>query len=280
MRLFFGVLESIPFIICHAGKEGFRMNEEQNRKKSSTEDKREDKKEDSTAAQGMDNRHYRDSSGKTIFEDPILFYDGVENWTAATSLHERVLLSDILGKYIPNYQCILVQLKEYSNEELIRKKDELSVLMMIDKLRNFEDYEKFREEIDETFLKETIGGSPEYLLKLMSQIVRMFLAKLNVPREEAEAFTEQIKERKMGELFKHFEGWDVQAIRKEAKEEAEKEAEKAVEKAVEKATEESIRKFLNVNKKFHASREDAQRDLMEEYGLSREGAEEKMARYW
>lgn len=33
----------------------------------------------------------------------------------------------------------------------------------------------------------------------------MFLAKLNVPWEEMDAFTEQIKERKMGELFKYFE---------------------------------------------------------------------------
>lgn len=53
---------------------------------------------------------------------PIIFYDGVRNWTAATTLHERVLLSDVLGEYIPDYQCIMVQLKNYSNQELMEKK--------------------------------------------------------------------------------------------------------------------------------------------------------------
>lgn len=65
---------------------------------------------------------------------PIVFYDGRENWTAAVRLHERVLLSDILGEYIPDYHCILMQLKEYSNAELIKREDVLSVVMMLTNL--------------------------------------------------------------------------------------------------------------------------------------------------
>ena len=209
---------------------------------------------------------------------PIVFYDGVDNWTAATSLHERILFSDILGRYIPDYQCILIQLKNYSTEELMEKKDELSVLMMIDKLRNAVDYDKLKKEVSVPFLEEVTESSPEYLLKLMSQVIQVFLSKLNVPREEAEAFTERIKERDMGELFKHFEGWDVQALRqeiKEAKEEAEREKEKA-----EKEKEKSVCKFLKGIKKYHASREDAVSDLMKEYELGREEAEETVALYW
>lgn len=56
----------------------------------------------------------------------VVFYDGQDDWTAATRLRERVLLSDVLGEYVPDYQCILMQLKDYSNEELMKKKDELS----------------------------------------------------------------------------------------------------------------------------------------------------------
>ena len=153
---------------------------------------------------------------------PIVFYDGVKNWTAATRLHERVFFSDILGKYIPDYQCLLVQLKDYSNAELMEKKNELSLLMLIEKLRNAADYEELGKELDEAYLKGATENSPQYLLKVMSQIIEVFLAKMNVPRKEADAFTDRIKERKMGELFKHFEGWDIQAARREAKEEAEK----------------------------------------------------------
>lgn len=59
---------------------------------------------------------------------PIVFYDGEDNWTAAISLHEKVLLSDILGEYIPNYRCILLQLRDYSYADLMEKRDELSIV--------------------------------------------------------------------------------------------------------------------------------------------------------
>lgn len=47
-------------------------------------------------------------------------------------MHDRVLLSDVLGEYIPDYRCILIQLKDYSNQELMDKENELSVIMMVD----------------------------------------------------------------------------------------------------------------------------------------------------
>ena len=104
-----------------------------------------------------------------------------------------------------------------------------------------------------------------------SQIIGVFLSKLNVPQEEADAFTDRIKERKMGELFKHFEGWDVQALRQEiadAREEIKREQETG------------IQKLLNSIKKFHATSDEAAMQLMEEYHLTAEEAKEKVALYW
>ncbi len=129
--------------------------------------------------------------------------------------------------------------------------------MMIDKLRNRADYEELIKGVDETFLREVTGKSPEYLLKLMVQIIGIFLSRLNVPQDEVDTFTEQVKERKMGELFKHFEGWDVQAIRKEA-----------------------IHKFLNALKNCNISKENARIQLEKEYQLGSGEAEEKMKLYW
>ena len=206
---------------------------------------------------------------------PIIFYDGPDNWTAATSLHERVLLSDTLGRYIPDYHCILIQLKDYSNAELMEKKDELSLLLMMDKLMNAADYETLNGELTKDFVKEATKDSPEYLLKLMSQVIGVFLSKLNVPREEADAFTDRIRERKMGELFKHFEGWDVQALRQEIAD-----AKEETEKVKETAKETGIQKLLNGIKKFHATRDEAASLLIEDYHLSAEEAEEKVALYW
>ncbi len=224
---------------------------------------------------------------------PIVFYDGISEWTAPLKLHGRVFYSDILGEYIPDYQCILVQLNDYTDAELMDKKDELSIIMMIDKLKNYVDYHALGTEMTGEYIAKATVKSPEYLLALLSQVVAAFLEKLNVPYEEAEAFTEQIKERRMGELFSHFEGWDVQAIRKEAREEARKEAREEVRKEVQEevrkeaqeevrkeAQEQGIKVLIEAFKEAGNSKEVTRQQLMKQYSLEEDLAEEKINQYW
>ena len=192
---------------------------------------------------------------------PVIFYDGADNWTAADELHERILFSDMFAKYIPDYQCILVQLKDYSNAELLMKKEELSIVMLIDKLKSALDYAELNKEIGNEYLTEITAETPEYLLSIIAQVVEILLVKLNVPIEESEVFTRRIKERKMGELLAHFQGWDVQAIRKESREEG-------IEKLV---------KAMNV---VIDSKEAVAQQLVAQYELTEEEAAEKVEMYW
>ena len=200
---------------------------------------------------------------------PIVFYDGVDKWTAATRLHDRVFLSDILGKYIPDYQCILVQLKNYSNGELKKKKDELSIIMLIDKLRSATEFAGISKEVNAKYLSDATLGTPEYLLGIMVQIVEVFLSRLNVPVDEVESFTGQIKERGMGELFKHFQGYDVQAVRKQVRKEEH-----------DKTVEEDIKILVKAFRDVGVSKEMAKNQLMEKYCLEENVANEKIEMYW
>ena len=102
---------------------------------------------------------------------PIVFYDGAENWIASSRLHDRILFSDVFSQYIPDYQCMLIKLLDYTNAELMEKKDELSVIMMVDRLRNAADYTKLVQEVSSNYLHEVTAKSPEYLLEIMAQIV-------------------------------------------------------------------------------------------------------------
>ena len=43
------------------------------------------------------------------------------------------------------------------------------------------------------------------------------LRKLNLEENEILDFTDQVRERKMGELFENFRGYDVPAVRREAR---------------------------------------------------------------
>ena len=74
---------------------------------------------------------------------PIVYYEGSEEWTAAKNFHDKVHLSDVLGKYIPSFEYVLVPLKNYSNQDLIEKQDELSLIMLINKLKSSEEFKTY-----------------------------------------------------------------------------------------------------------------------------------------
>lgn len=212
---------------------------------------------------------------------PIVFYDGEDNWTAAVSLHDRVLLSDILGEYIPNYRCILLQLRDYSHAELMEKKDELSIVMMINKLHKAADFTTLAETVSGEYVRDITLRTPEYLLDIMAQVVEILLLRINVPREEAADFAEQVKERRMGELFANFEAYDVQATRREAHEEGRKEGrEEGHEAGWQQAYEEGIKKLIQVCRNLGITKEMLKKQLMEEYAISAAEADGKIEKYW
>ena len=144
---------------------------------------------------------------------PIVYYEGTGRWTAAQNFRDRVYLNDILGQYIPDFQYIVVPVASYTNEELIEKKDELSLIMLINKLRNSADFKRLKE-IPEEYFDELSEKTPQYLLELIGKIIAVFLYRLNVPRPEVERFTDQIKGGDFQMLFDSFEAYDVQETRR------------------------------------------------------------------
>lgn len=167
---------------------------------------------------------------------PIVYYEGREEWGASPQLKDRILCSESLQEYIPNYSYYLVKLQDYSNQILLDKKDEISLIMLINKIQSREDVDKLREIPAEAF-DDIIEDTPERLLDMIAMIFRTLLIQLNIPEQETEEMVGKVKVRKMGELFANADfddirqGWQkVKDARKKA-ERYEKEAEKAQERA-------------------------------------------------
>jgi len=200
---------------------------------------------------------------------PIIFYNGSKNWTASLQLNERIYFSDILTEYIQDYRCMLIPIQKYSNSKIIEKKDELSLLMLINKLGEAADFKKLEKEIPPEYLRDITANTPEYLLNIMVEVIRGLLSKLNLPREEVDVFVEQVKERKMGDFFSNFKGYDVPATRREAKNEGRDEA-----------YEENYEKVIKMLKKLNLSSEKIKEMLIEEYSLSEEEVKGKMDKYY
>ena len=137
-----------------------------------------------------------------------------------------------------------------------------NVVMQIFRYMAFiwEDYEKeqnrARKGISRTkdlYLEKVTAKTPEYLLGIMEQVIEILLRRINVPQEEAAEFAEQVKERKMGELFANFEAYDATRA-----EERKKNIEEAIEKLI------KVLRNLNVEEEIIKTQLKGQYNLTEE----------------
>lgn len=144
---------------------------------------------------------------------PVVFYDGPGNWTAEVNFSKKVFLNETLGEFIPDFRYLVVPLSGYSDQELVEKGDELSLIMLVDKLRSAADLHSLKE-IPEEYFENISRNSPESVLKLIGKIISVLLLKLNVPKEEVAGFTDQIERREFAMLFENFEAYDVQETRR------------------------------------------------------------------
>ena len=196
---------------------------------------------------------------------PIIYYEGADNWTAVHNFKNRVHLSDILGDYIPSFEYIVIPLRNYSNNDIIAKKDELSLVMLINKLKNSDEFKTLKE-IPPEYLKNLESNTPEYLLKLISKIISVLLYRINIPQHEVESFTDQIMRREFSMLFDSFEAYDVQAVRKESREAG--------------LAEGRAEALVHTYQKLNQSKEDAIDALVDDYNIQKENAIKLVEQYW
>lgn len=211
---------------------------------------------------------------------PIVYYEGAENWIVPRDFKSRLQQGEAFGKYVPDFEYYLVPLKDYSNEELLDKADEISLVMLINKLQTRSDMEKFRR-IPPKKLEEILKETPKHLLDIIAKVLMAFLLKENVPVEEAEDLAGKVREKKMGMLFENMEKMDIQEERRKT-EEQRKRAEEAEQKAeeAEKKLEDSIRLFVESCQNEGLAQEDTIKKLVMIYQINSEKAREQLRQYW
>lgn len=71
---------------------------------------------------------------------PIVYYEGSGEWTAVRNFQDRVFLPEVFGAFTPRFLYKLIQLHKYSMEDLVDKNDELSFVMLINRLQGTEEF--------------------------------------------------------------------------------------------------------------------------------------------
>ena len=171
---------------------------------------------------------------------PIVYYEGKGRWTAPKELKDKIMFGETFKEFLPNFSYYIVPIHDYSNETLIDHGDEISLVMLINKLQTINDVEQFR-------------SLPAERL------------------EETETLVGKVKEKKMGELFANMDKMDIQAERRKTAE--------AVKRA-EEEREKGISVTIKMAHKYKASREQVTVDIQSEYGISREEAQKLVEHYW
>jgi hypothetical protein len=141
----------------------------------------------------------REAPGSTLRKDfkyppvlPIIFYDGRDTWTAEMNFFDRTNMNGIFEKYIPKFEYELVNLNDYSEEEVKGFGDVLSFILLIDKLRG-SGGESLLRHLPPDYVEKLNLQIPEDMVKLLSDVVRVLLDKSGVDRRIAEKLTEYIE---------------------------------------------------------------------------------------
>jgi hypothetical protein len=101
---------------------------------------------------------------------PIIFHDGPGEWTAEMNFLNKTELSDVLGKYIPSFEYIVVTLNNVTREQLLALKDPLSLVLLADKVKSPEELELLTE-LPAEYLTELEKNFPSHLKRLVADVV-------------------------------------------------------------------------------------------------------------
>ncbi len=153
---------------------------------------------------------------------PIVFYEGIGNWTAEMQFENKIYLDKAFAKYIPKFEYEVVNLNKYSKEDLLELDNLLSLILLVDKIRSAKDFHMLNE-IPKEYIKRVTENTSNETLKLIARIIKSLLERVNAPEQEIDNMVEQIHERRFVEMFTLLEEYDVQATRKEAREEGKQE---------------------------------------------------------
>ena len=243
---------------------------------------------------------------------PIVYYEGKRKWTSPMSLGERIFMGDVFSAYVPDFTYKLINLHGYTNDELLAHGDEMSFLMMINRVQSAEDLKDFLN-VNREQVQGIIDGASEGILEIIMGTIWNLMMKMNMPTEDAQDCMRELGERSMGNWFENMDKMDIQAERKNTAE-ARKELAEAKEKLAEaegrllesenrlsdtkselsdtknklskleqeseKTKNQTAISIINITKKYSGIRESAVSEIEMAIGVSREDAEILVEKYW
>lgn len=225
---------------------------------------------------------------------PIVYYEGTNRWTADLHLKDRIENAQKLNGYVPDFTYYLVNCRDYTKEELESRHDEMSLVMLMNKIQNPGEYSEFFQN-SKDYALSVYDNAPEDIKQVYQDIIWALLMKMNVPVDEAQELITKLEVRGMGYLFENAEKMDIQAERQNTKE-AKAAAEAAEQRAIiaeqkttaaarqlqtmEHILELAVQDLVQQGQKSGKTKEEMQYTFQTRYGLEEADAQQKIEKYW
>jgi len=117
---------------------------------------------------------------------PMILYDGKGPWTAQRNFFERTYLNTVFEKYIPKFEYEVINLNDYSEEDIMRFGGALSYIFLIDKIRNSREKGRISQ-LPSDYVERLRLQIPDDMHKLLVDVTLSLLEKSGYNRNEAEA---------------------------------------------------------------------------------------------
>ena len=147
---------------------------------------------------------------------PVVYHEGSDTWTAPMHLKERIFMHEIFEEYIPDFTYCLVDNHKFSNEELLERKDEMSLIMLLNKIQDEADLSEFLR-ISAEDINRIVKESPEAVIDIIVMVMQALCTKLNLSRQDTEECVRKVRSRDMGYLWANMKKIDVQEAQAQVK---------------------------------------------------------------
>ena len=148
---------------------------------------------------------------------PVVYHEGSDTWTAPMHLKERIFMYEIFEEYIPNFTYCLVDNHKFTNQELLDFRDEMSLIMLLNKIQTKADLSEFVH-IPNEEINRIVKESPEAVIDIIAMVMQALCTKLNLSSQETKECVKKVRTRNLGYFWANMEKIDVQASQAELKE--------------------------------------------------------------
>ena len=118
-------------------------------------------------------------------------------------------MHEIFEEYFPDFTYCLVDNHRFTNREFLDRQDEMSLIMLLNKIQTKADLSKFVH-IPNEEINRIVKESPEAVIDIIAMVMQALCTKLNLSSQDTEECVKKVRTRNMGYLWENMEKIDVQ----------------------------------------------------------------------